>query len=129
MHETDIFKVCVKTLQPSQFAQILPPLSLMRSDTQSIDQEQARIQAYKIFTRTWSAYCKVLLREIKTNGKSVQCPIFGTFAPISNVSAEFKRANERDDQRICYIPSQYLYNEVEGYEPIIPTNLSPFTAE
>ena len=62
----------------------------MKSDTQSIDQEQARIAAYKIFTRTWSAYCKVLLREVKENKKTVQCPILGIYAPVSNIAPDFK---------------------------------------
>lgn len=78
LHETDIFKICAKTMQPSQFAQILPPLHVKGKD-KFVDQELATVEAFKIFTRVWSSYTKGLFKQVVVKNQIVICPLFGVW--------------------------------------------------
>ena len=121
LHETDIFKICVKTLQPSQLAQIMPPLANV---TLQLDSDKTKILVYKLFTRIWSAYTKTLIKQVQHRGKTVVCPVFGIFSPLQNFSEE---SNANRDQSLSYIPSQLLQSlDIIKYEPKRPFNL-PFS--
>ena len=58
------------------------------------------------------------------NEKAVNCPVFGIFSLVKNLSGKYRGNNsDNEDTRICFMPSRFLYNELEGYEPNLPTNL------
>ena len=128
LHEVDIFKICCKTMQPSQYAQLMPVLTMGGSaaDPSSDGQEKMRVQAYKLFTRTWSAYCRQIMKDVVVNSKAVLCPVFGIYAQAKTL----RQGDDGDGQKLVYMPSHILMNsEHFAYEAKPPANLAYTTNE
>ena len=47
LHETDIFKICIKTMQKSQIAQVLTPTQVKTPEGDDLDHDLLLEQAYK----------------------------------------------------------------------------------
>ena len=78
MHETEIFKVCIKTLQQSQLAHVLNAEESKRVEEGGIEL-QHQFQ-YKKFCRVWQAYTKYLRSHVLERDLVVHCQYFGTFS-------------------------------------------------
>lgn len=86
-----------------------------------------RIQAYKLFTRIWSAYCKTLLKDVGERGKAVICPVFGIFAKrkcLNSDGMEIVEDSSAEGEKMTYMPSkQLMTSDFLTYEPKQPWNL------
>lgn len=139
LHEADIFKICIKTLQASQLAQILPlNEATLAASNGATTIEATRMAVYKLFTKVWSAYCKTLVKEVLEKGKVVICPVFGAFSQLKNLNtsdttgnyASASSAGDANMQVLCYMPSQLLLSSPAfRYRAQHPVNLDYSTLE
>lgn len=104
LHEADIFNICVKTLQPSQMAHILPPSVIKGQDGKCIEPAEASLQALKVFHKVWSSYTKGLFKQVVVKNQIVHCPLFGTWVLASSVKNPQWNPTE-DVISVCYMPS------------------------
>ena len=92
-----------------------------------------RIQAYKLFTRIWSAYCKTMLKDVGERGKAVICPVFGIFAKrkcLTSDGLEIVEDSSTEGEKMTYMPSkQLMTSDYLTYEPKQPWNLKYLSTE
>lgn len=78
MHDGDLFKIAVRNLSEQEIVSNFPKIS------QEHEGKGPKYAALIVFHKVWQAYTKYLQSQVLHKGRTVVCPVFGTFVPAAS---------------------------------------------